>query len=427
MQCMSLLSRSIWHGVFAWILTALVIAPPAVAGPAVTPAAQLTIVFRCDDYSSTSDTAFELRLIDLFRKHHVPITLAVIPCVAPDYDSVAPTGEPGVPLNEMKARILRDAMDEGVVEVAQHGYNHRFNGPAWRGEFVGLSYEDQRQRIAAGRALLTKVLGRDVTLFVPPNEKYDANTVRVFQELQFTMLSADVYGGPAVPSTLKYMPKTSDLADFWDDMARIDRLADPSPAMVVLFHNFDFREDKQHGGGKLSLDDLNKILDWACGQPNVRVTTFEELSRQRAGFDHQHLQDMQDLMSFGEARLLPSRAAGVYSLPAFPAFPQDLSSMRGRRHIVFIVFWISSLLLIVAAAYAAARASRRLIRTRRFMAVRVWLLPCLLWLSTCLLCEFVIRSPRLFKITFCLAEGAIFALVACIMWYRQERGRMLRR
>ena len=380
----------------------------------------LTLIIRCDDYSSVSDTEFELRLIDLFRKYHVPITLGVIPCVASDDEKAMPPGKSGIPLTEAKAKILRDAMAEGIVEVAQHGYNHRYNGPAWRGEFVGLSYEEQLRRISDGRAILSQALGRDITAFVPPNEKYDANTLRVLQEQQFQILSADIYGGPAGVPTLKYMPKTSDLADFWQDIARVNELQDPSPVMIVLCHNFDFSDEKQHTG-TLSLDDLDKILSWAGSQPNVRLTTMEALARERGGFDQTQLQEMQDLASFGQSRFLPSRAAALYSLPTFPGSPQDMSAMRARRQVVFASFWITSLLAMLAAAWVAAVASRFL--PAGLLGARYWLFPCLLFAGTCLACQFLVRSPRMFKITFCLVEASLFAAVACVAWYRQKRSR----
>src|SRR5678816_4677915 len=104
-------------GVLASLLATFMITSPAGA----TPKTQISIVFRCDDYSNTSDTEFELRLIDLFRKHRVAITLSVIPFAAGEENIAGQIRSSGLPLNEMKARILRDAMDQGVVEVAQHG------------------------------------------------------------------------------------------------------------------------------------------------------------------------------------------------------------------------------------------------------------------------------------------------------------------
>ena len=205
------------------------------------------------------------------------------------------------------------------------------------------------------------------------------------------------------------------LANFWNELTRVKKLADPSPVMVVLFHNFDFREEKR-GIGSLSLEYLEDILRWARSQPNVRITTFGQLAREREGFNHARLQEMQSLMREGESKLLPSHIAVGYSIPAFPGYSADMLAMRFRRRVTFAMFWAAIVLVTLGVAWAATIASARLMRAP------YWLVPGLLWIGACLSCRLLVPSPREFKIACCLIEALLLAIVAWVVRRRERRG-----
>ena len=120
-----------------------------------TPSAnQITVVFRFDDYSSRSSTEFEVRLINAFRKYNAVCTFGVIPyaCTGDKHD-IRPQGV--APLTLEKAAILKNAIEEGILEVALHGYSHQTIRSKSYGrytEFSGLNLNSQVAKIAKGLA-----------------------------------------------------------------------------------------------------------------------------------------------------------------------------------------------------------------------------------------------------------------------------------
>ncbi|MBT4511717.1 MAG: hypothetical protein HOC20_05870 [Chloroflexi bacterium] len=81
---------------------------------------QVNVVFRFDDYSATSSTEMELKIIDAFRNNETPITFGVIPfiCAGDPHDPI-PTGT--VPLTARKGSILKTGVEDGILDVALHG------------------------------------------------------------------------------------------------------------------------------------------------------------------------------------------------------------------------------------------------------------------------------------------------------------------
>ena len=94
---------------------------------------------------------------------------------------------------------LRARADDGV-EMLLHGFTHRdetqhAGGVArWKattltaseGEFLGLSHDEARNRIEAGREVLYQAMGQHVTGFVAPAWLYSEGTHRALRELGFT-------------------------------------------------------------------------------------------------------------------------------------------------------------------------------------------------------------------------------------------------
>lgn len=229
-------------------------------------AADVTVVFRFDDYSATSNTTAEVRLIDAFRRRHIPLVVGVIPCVG------ATGRQDGVALSGEKAAILREAVQTGTVDVALHGYSHRKTG--WWTEFAGLPYEEQVQRLEWGRVILDNALGAQVTTFIPPYNAYDDATLRAMQHLRFTCLSAGKLGLDDECS-LRFLPSTCGLAN----ARRIIESARHAPSariVLILFHAFDFL-DVDESRGFLSWAAFEQLLDWIVRQENVTVRSATEL------------------------------------------------------------------------------------------------------------------------------------------------------
>ena len=85
---------------------------------------RITVIFRFDDYSARSDTDLEVRILDAFRARGLRCTIGVIPKVAAHSVS-SPAPQPGLLLPAAKIRILSEALRNGTLEVAQHGFVHQ--------------------------------------------------------------------------------------------------------------------------------------------------------------------------------------------------------------------------------------------------------------------------------------------------------------
>lgn len=240
-------------------------------------AGDVTVVFRCDDYSAVSNTALEVRLIEAFRQRDIPLVFAVIPCIG------ASDSQEGSTLSDEKAAILREASGTGTVDVVLHGYSHQKTGP-WT-EFAGLSYDEQVRRLERGLTLLRDAVGVHVTTFVPPYNAYDEATLRAMQDLGFTCLSAGKTGCIGEYS-LSFLPSTCGLADARQTIESAMQ-ASSSRVIVILFHVYDFLDADRYRGF-LSWPAFEQFVDWVLSQEQVNVRSLAEvvnsdtdLSRQR--------------------------------------------------------------------------------------------------------------------------------------------------
>jgi len=104
---------------------------------------QITIVFRFDDFSGVSPTAFETQLLDLFKRHNAVSTFGVVPYAVRVQVDARPQTK--IPLTSTKAEILRQAIATGIVEVALHDDSHQRRVEGIWNEFSGLSVSSQIQ------------------------------------------------------------------------------------------------------------------------------------------------------------------------------------------------------------------------------------------------------------------------------------------
>jgi peptidoglycan/xylan/chitin deacetylase (PgdA/CDA1 family) len=240
------------------------------------PDKRVTVVFRFDDYSETSDTEMEVKLINAFRQRGVCCTFSIIPfiCKGSTHDS----REQGViPLSTTKADILKGAVEAGAVELALHGYAHQTirDTGGWT-EFIGLGYDAQFAKLKKGKDFVEQMLAQPVTIFVPPWNSYDSNTAQALGDLGFRCLSAATFGVGEGPSSLKFLPATSDLLQLRQAVEVARRRPDADRLVVALFHAYDFVEaDKVQG--IMTYQELIELLDWLVSQSDVDVRSMSEV------------------------------------------------------------------------------------------------------------------------------------------------------
>ena len=238
----------------------------------------ISICFRFDDPSATSDHELERKILEIFARRHVPLCVAAIPFAR------AQNGEP-VPLSAQNAAHLLEAAGAGAIEIAQHGHSHIRRGANRRGarsEFAGVPAADQVRLIGEGRRHFASVLGHNVNGFVPPWNTYDQTTMRAVAAAGFEFLSA----GPEVVAfdTLPVVPATCSLRDARRAAERALYFRSLAPLLVVVFHPDDFEEFRSpplpdEPPPFTNLRELAAFLDWIKTVPYIQAEAISRIAQ----------------------------------------------------------------------------------------------------------------------------------------------------
>ncbi|MCS6862490.1 MAG: DUF2334 domain-containing protein [Abditibacteriales bacterium] len=238
------------------------------------------VIFRYDDYHAdrgaqdASKSQIERRLLDIFSRHNVPLTMGVVPNVVEDYvgtfqpANLSTCQRANLPTFQLvndreKLTALKAAIARGVVEPALHGWQHqnvntlacwqvdkleranvptfqRSNVPTFQpanvptsqrnSEFVGLQFEEQLRKIEQGKRALEEWLETPVVSFIPPWNTYDEQTVRALDAVHIRALSASLSTAPngsglspcqGEATALVCLPRTCALAEFDDALTEV--------------------------------------------------------------------------------------------------------------------------------------------------------------------------------------------------------------
>jgi len=136
------------------------------------------IFFRNDDVAELNENL--KMLVNIFIAYRVPLHLAVIP----------------TKLTSECREFLLEKIEEsqGLIEIGQHGYTHTnyssSEGKLFKYEFGSKrSFEQQRDDIAEGNAILQSSFQRTIDIFTPPWHGFDHNTLNVLIDKGFTAIS----------------------------------------------------------------------------------------------------------------------------------------------------------------------------------------------------------------------------------------------
>jgi peptidoglycan/xylan/chitin deacetylase (PgdA/CDA1 family) len=263
----------------------------------------ISVCFRFDDPSPTSDHRLEQNIIDLLQRHGACCTFAVIPFRAPKNANRL------LSWSEQKAGHLVEAADAGFIEIAQHGTTHVRLSETDAGvpsEFHLMPFDEQVQRIREGRSELERVFGAKISGFVPPWNTYDENTTKAAGELGFKYLSPslEIFHSGQVA----IIPKTCNMLGARAAVEEAIRFESLSPAVVVVLHPYQFEEfHKQPDPGErppfTSLEQFGDLLSWLGRKHNVEVVTLNQLAE--STFQQHSPWRFEDLSWF---RYLPYRA-----------------------------------------------------------------------------------------------------------------------
>lgn len=320
---------------------------------------RVRLVVRYDDFSNGSPDGLDRFLFETARSTGVPLCVAAVPFGTGPEDSRAADApsDSERPLSEEKAALLAQAIADGSVELAQHGLDHEAvaHDPKGRPSECSGSEGEQVDRIRRGAELLERVVGARPRVFVPPWNRFDANTVSALETLGFEMLSAGREAPPASVGALRFAPATTPLAQL-ETQIRTARAARDRRVLVTLLHPYDFVET----GSRWSRMDRAQWADlmaWIREQPDVEPLTFEGLSQAEPDLGLGRLGAYASYHTSALRHLVPSGWPGSIDRPLdwYPS-TGEVGDLAGGRRLRATALWIGILALAGALGWVATTA-----------------------------------------------------------------------
>lgn len=227
----------------------------------------IDVAIRFDDPSASSDHALERALLRIMEAHQVCATFAVIP-----HTDQRPLLAEDVP-------HLLEGQQRGILEIAQHGFDHVScrPGSALPSEFAGLDPATQREKITAGRATLERVFGVPVSGFVPPFNTFDHATASILSDQGFHYLSAGSEHGLIETGCLAQLPRTCQIVELERALSEARRRPNGQLAIMAVMHHYDFQESG-HADAPLTLQRLSELFQRLRQQADVRLNTLDQLA-----------------------------------------------------------------------------------------------------------------------------------------------------
>jgi hypothetical protein len=316
---------------------------------------QIIVVFRYDSYSSLSPTDMEVKLIDAFHKHNIACTFGVIPYMVAK-DPHDPNPQNVVPLTADKADILMDAIKNGTLEVALHGYSHQTcRNRIGFTEFSGLDYDTQVKKIMTGKSLLEQMLKTPCTTFIPPWNRYDLTTLQALEKLNFKCISAGAIPdvGLKESSSLKFLPHTCYVTNLRDVVKEARSNPHLQSIIVCVFHEYELFEINKKRG-RFTYREFNDLLDWLTSQKDIRVATINEVTSLVDDLNGRRY--MNYVFSFKPLwkplSLLPPFISELYHFPAGAYLPlKNTDTLRIRLWGLVLILNFATLFLCMAISF----------------------------------------------------------------------------
>lgn len=135
-------------------------------------------VFLRNDDVFEADKNFIL-LNKIFIKRKIPVHHAIIP--------------KKLSKSSVNKLIELKLQHPELIEYGQHGYSHKnYGNKKIKFEFLGRTYKQQKSDIENGKKTMEQLLGQHfIPVFSPPYHKYNEDTLRILDELNFRIFSAD--------------------------------------------------------------------------------------------------------------------------------------------------------------------------------------------------------------------------------------------
>jgi glycosyltransferase involved in cell wall biosynthesis len=241
---------------------------------------KILIAFRNDDISARTNVTHEQSVIDIFWKYKITQTFAIIPNVSENPEDY--NNENFHPLSENKdvVEALKRWEKEGKIEFALHGYTHqRSKGSS--GEFDHLFYKEQFEKIKRGKEILDNELNANVSIFAPPWNQADKNTMITCVNSRIPIFSGYMGGEPTKGITFVNtnavltkgigLPQVEDVLKYAKNGSRIT-------FVIVFYHsNTDFNESSDYTY-------LNNLLMKLTNDSTIEISSIGEIAEKYRDF-----------------------------------------------------------------------------------------------------------------------------------------------
>lgn len=228
---------------------------------------QPSVFFRADDIGA-GGRAFEA-LCMLFRRHEVPLAMAVVPAWLSDI---------------RKKQLFESApLDEPLWAWHQHGWRHvNWQRTGKKSEFgEQRPFEKQMKDISQGNQKMEDLFGDHlIKVFTPPWNRLSASTLKILQELNFSGVSlAGPFPRGVKPSvilpnlrvqidlhTRKAKDGASDFRELLDELASVP--ARKEPVGIMIHH---------HRMTRFAFEFLDELLHLLKRHAGTRLLSFREI------------------------------------------------------------------------------------------------------------------------------------------------------
>jgi peptidoglycan/xylan/chitin deacetylase (PgdA/CDA1 family) len=160
------------------------------------------VAFRLDDVQDYPYSSPLIEVMELFREKNIPLTIGVI---GNNIDT-----ENKQVYYYVKQRLLNNispiGQNKAVIEIANHSWEH--------GRFLNFTFQEQYYSIRKTNEKIKSSFGILPTLFIPPSNEFNNDTLYAMHKNNMTIISADERDITAYSSypnnTIYHLPETAE-------------------------------------------------------------------------------------------------------------------------------------------------------------------------------------------------------------------------
>ncbi len=129
------------------------------------------VAFRLDDIQDFWLDDVQLNILETFKRDNTPITIGII-------------GNSFGDDKKLVDYIKKELETQEQIEVANHGWKHE--------DFTLSTYDEQLDLLQKTNKKISETLLKKPTVFIPPMNQYNNDTIKALKEAEFTYFSSEI-------------------------------------------------------------------------------------------------------------------------------------------------------------------------------------------------------------------------------------------